>query len=99
MALRNVAKHSKIACSRMIWVVWDAVWDKGSLLQRNDAGVTLQGCVIDLQEVTFPTADLIYAQDAPVFGFGLFCFFGSMWNLSLLVRDRTHTPCIGSLES
>lgn len=97
MALRNVAKHSKIAYSRMIWVVWDVVWDKASLLQRNGAGVTLQGCVINLLEVTFPTAGLIYAQDAPVFG--LFCFFGSMWDLSLLARDRTHTPCIGSLES
>lgn len=57
----------------------------------------LSRAVIDLLEVTFPTAGLIYAQDAPVFG--LFCFFGSMWDLSLLARDRTHTPCIGSLES
>lgn len=70
MALRNVAKHSKMAYSRMIWVAWDAVWDKASLLQRNDAGVNLRGCVIDLLEVTFPTAGLIYTQDAPVFGFG-----------------------------
>ena len=61
MSLRNVAKHSKIAYSRMIWVVWDAVWDKASLIQRNDAGVNLQGCVIALLEVTFPTAGLIYA--------------------------------------
>lgn len=45
----------------MIWVVWDAVWDKASLIQRNDAGVNLQGCVIALLEVTFPTAGLIYA--------------------------------------
>ena len=59
-----------MAYSRMIWVAWDAVWDKASLLQRNDAGVNLRGCVIDLLEVTFPTAGLIYTKDAPVFGFG-----------------------------